>query len=91
MQSLGRKTIFSMHGNIFPCIFQICHCTIHAFCIMSNHYHLLIETPDIEIWKFVKNLSHSYAMFYNQKHSFVGHLFEGRYKSCLVEEDIDDL
>lgn len=62
-------------------------CTLHAYCLMTNHFHLLVETSDIEIGKFVKLLANCYAQYYNRQHSFSGHLFEGRYKSGLVQDD----
>ena len=62
-------------------------CTIHAYCLMTNHFHLLTETGEIEIGKFMKSLAEKYAMYYNHKYSYRGHVFEGRYKSCLVETD----
>ena len=62
-------------------------CILHAYCLMSNHFHLLLETGDSEIGKFMKALACKYAMQYNHRYSYTGHLFEGRYKSCLVETD----
>lgn len=63
------------------------NCVLHAYCLMTNHYHLLLETTDKEVWKFMKNLSQHYARYYNSKHSYKGHLFEGRYVSVLVDTD----
>lgn len=62
-------------------------CILHAYCLMTNHFHLLVETSDIEIGKFVKQLANCYAQYYNRQHSFSGNLFEGRYKSGLVQDD----
>ena len=62
-------------------------CQLHAYCLMTNHFHLLIETGDIEIGHFMKALAGKYAMYYNHRHAFRGHVFEDRYKSCLVKED----
>ena len=62
-------------------------CVLHAYCLMTNHIHLLLETCDMEIGKFMKHLSECYAMYVNHKYSYMGHVFESRYKSCLVEED----
>lgn len=64
------------------------HCTLHAYCMMSNHFHLLLETDDIEIAKFMKYLASNYAIYFNRKYDYTGHLFESRYKSCLVKDDI---
>ena len=62
-------------------------CKIHAYCLMTNHIHLLLETGEQEVWKFMKYLSGCYAIYYNHKYLYSGHLFEGRYKSCLVKDD----
>ena len=62
-------------------------CKLHAYCLMSNHFHLLLETGDIEIGKFMKALACKYAMQYNHRHSYKGHVFESRYVSCLIETD----
>lgn len=62
-------------------------CILHAYCLMSNHFHLLLETGELEVGKFMKALAGKYAMQYNHRHSYKGHLFEDRYKSCLVETD----
>lgn len=62
-------------------------CWLHAYCLMTNHVHLLIETGDIEIGKFMKYMSECYAIYYNHKYGYRGHVFESRYKSSLVKED----
>lgn len=62
-------------------------CKIHAYCMMKNHIHLLLETSEDEIGRFMKCLSERYAMYFNHKYQYRGHLFESRYKSCLVKED----
>ena len=54
---------------------------------MKNHYHLLLETEQEEVWKIMKMLPQQYAMYYNRKNNYKGHLFENRYKSCVVETD----
>lgn len=63
------------------------NCTLHAYCLMTNHFHILLETSDIEISRIMKKLLHDYAMYYNKKNSYRGHLFENRYVSCIVEDD----
>ncbi|GMM83841.1 transposase [Pseudoalteromonas sp. MTN2-4] len=54
---------------------------------MYNHYHLLIETPDTNLSKGMRQLNGVYTQKLNRKHSCVGHLFQGRYKSILVDKD----
>lgn len=62
-------------------------CQIHAYCLMSNHFHLLLETGDIQISDFMRYLVSIYAMYYNRKYEQKGHVFEGRYKSYLITTD----
>lgn len=64
------------------------NCILHAYCLMSNHFHLLLETDDIDIAKFMKYLASNYAIYFNRKYGYTGHLFEGRYKSSLVKDDV---
>jgi len=61
---------------------------IHAFCLMPNHYHLLIS-PKVEngISRFMKKLNMGYANYFNLKYKRSGALFQGRYKSILVEDE----
>ena len=59
----------------------------HAYCLMSNHYHLLIETPDANLSKGMRQLNGLYTQTYNRAHGRVGHVFQGRYKAILVEKE----
>ena len=58
----------------------------HAYCLMGNHYHILIETPDANLSKGMRQLNGMYTQKFNQKHGRVGHVFQGRYKAILVEK-----
>lgn len=59
----------------------------HAYCLMSNHYHLLIETPEANLSKGMRQLNGIYTQTFNRTHKRVGHVFQGRYKAILVEKD----
>lgn len=59
----------------------------HAFCLMDNHYHLVLETPDGNLSKGMRQLNGIYTQQFNQTHQRVGHVFQGRYKAILVERD----
>jgi putative transposase len=61
------------------------HC--HAYCLMGNHYHLLIETPEPNLSKGMRQLNGVYTQRFNRRHGRVGHVFQGRYKAILVERD----
>ena len=60
---------------------------LHAYCLMNNHYHLLVETPEGSLSKGMRQLNGLYAQRFNQKHQRVGHLLQGRYRSILVDKD----
>ena len=60
---------------------------LHACCLMTNHFHLEITTNTEPIWKIMKPLMQNYAMWFNQKYGYVGHVFDSRYTSCLIEND----
>ncbi|HQO19077.1 MAG TPA: transposase [Acidobacteriota bacterium] len=61
--------------------------TCHAYCLMDNHYHLLIETPFANLAVGMRQLNGVFTQKYNKKHERTGHLFEGRYKAILVEKE----
>ena len=54
---------------------------------MSNHYHILIETPDANLPQIMKHLNGSYTTYFNVKRKRYGHLFQGRYKAFLAFKD----
>jgi putative transposase len=58
----------------------------HAYCLMGNHYHLLIETPDANLSKGMRQLNGVYTQIFNRANNRVGHVFQGRYKAILVEK-----
>lgn len=59
----------------------------HAYCLMDNHYHLLIETNSPTLSKGMKLLNGTYTQYYNRQHQRVGHVFQGRFKAILVQKD----
>jgi putative transposase len=59
----------------------------HAYCAMSNHFHLLIETPDPTRSAGMRHLNGSYAQRFNEKYAGSGHVFQGRYGANLIESD----
>ena len=61
--------------------------TIHNYCLMSNHYHLLMEIEEENLSKFMRQLNMNYAIYYNKKYKRVGHLWQGRFKSWYVTDD----
>lgn len=59
----------------------------HAYCLMNNHYHLLVETPDANLGKGMRQLNGVYTQAFNFTHGRVGHVFQGRYKAILVDKE----
>ena len=60
---------------------------IHGFCFMSNHIHLIIQTCVVQLSKVMHHLGSHYARYINRTHKRIGHLFQGRFKSILVDEN----
>ncbi len=60
---------------------------IHSYVMMNNHWHLLAQTPLANLSEFMRHFNITYTSYYNRRHKRVGHLYQGRYKSFLVQED----
>lgn len=60
---------------------------LHAYVLMDNHYHLLIETPKANISQIMQNINTSYSVYINKKYKRSGHLFQGRFKGLIVDKD----
>ena len=60
---------------------------VHGYCLMPNHYHLLVETPRANLSRAIGWLQTAYSIRFNQRHRRSGHLFQGRFKAHLVEAD----
>jgi len=88
-----RKEIFKSDGDREKFLFYLASATerygalFHAYCLMTNHYHLMIETPQGNLSRIMKHINNSYTNYYNVKHKRAGHLLQGRYKAILVEAD----
>ena len=59
----------------------------YSYCLMSNHYHVVVETVEGNLSKGMRQLNGVYTQHFNQTHQRVGHVFQGRYKGILVEKD----
>ena len=60
---------------------------VAAYCLMSNHYHLLVHTPEGNLTRCMRHLGGVYTQFFNRRHGHDGPLFRGRYKAILIEEE----
>ena len=87
-----REAIFLDDGDrqsFLELLGQVCarfNWTIHAFCLMGNHYHLLLETPDGNLSLGMRQLNGVYTQNLNRRHGRVGHVFQGRFKAILVQK-----
>jgi putative transposase len=63
------------------------HWICHAYCLMQNHYHLMVETPDANLSRGMRQLNGVYAQAFNRRHGRVGHLLQGRFSAKLVDRD----
>ncbi len=64
---------------------------LYAYCLMTNHVHLQMETGDVDIGRIMRRINLFYTKYFNNKYNFVGHLFQGRYKSEIIENDAYNL
>ena len=59
----------------------------HAYCLMGNHYHLVVETPKANLSLGMRQLNGIYTQSFNRRHKRVGHIFQGRFKAILVQKE----
>jgi putative transposase len=89
----GRKNIFeddqdrqiflSILGSVVKRYNWLCH----SYCLMDNHYHLMIETPDANLSAGMRQLNGVFTQAYNRRHRKPGHIFQGRFKAILVQKE----
>jgi REP-associated tyrosine transposase len=77
-----RKAFLEVLGKVVNRFNWCCH----AYCLMDNHYHLVIETPEANLSKGMRQLNGVYTQVYNRRHRTVGHVFQGRYKAILIQK-----
>jgi putative transposase len=58
-----------------------------AYCLMTNHFHLLVQTPNPDLAAGMHGVNGTYANYFNRRHNHVGHLFQSRYKATVIERD----
>jgi len=89
----ARQSIFLTEEDYADFLFVLCsvtkryHFLLYAYCLMNNHYHLLIETPEGNLSKGMRQLNGRYAQRFNQRYQRVGHLLQGRYQAILVDKE----
>ncbi len=88
-----KKAVFRDDGDrrVFLSVLQEVghryHWICHAYCLMDNHYHILIETPEGNLSVGMRQLNGVYTQSFNRLHKRVGHLFQGRFKGVLVQKE----
>jgi len=89
----GREAIFLSDGDrqvfldVVAAVWERYNWAVHAYCLMTNHYHLLVETPDANLSKGMRQLNGVYTQRFNRIYKRTGHVFQGRYKAILVQKD----
>ena len=78
-----RKTFLEILGQSL----KIYNVRLYSYVLMNNHFHLLIETPLGNLGEFMKQFNITYTSYFNRRHKRVGHLYQGRYKSILVDKE----
>ena len=83
LQELRRELFLATLSQVVERFHWICH----AYCLMNNHYHLVIETPDGNLSKGMRQLNGVSTQTLNRRHHRVGHLFQGRFRGILVQKE----
>lgn len=89
----GREDIFRAVGDrqvffdVLAGVWGRFNWVVHAYCLMTNHYHLLVETPDGNLARGMRELNGVYTQRFNRVYQRVGHVFQGRYKAILVQKE----
>ncbi|MDD4903468.1 MAG: transposase [Candidatus Bipolaricaulis sp.] len=78
-----RKAFVDLLGDTVNRFTWICH----AYCLMTNHYHLLVETPEANLSHGMRHLNSVYTQAFNRRHMRCGHVLQGRFKAIVVEKD----
>ncbi|MGH8606172.1 MAG: transposase [Gammaproteobacteria bacterium] len=80
----GDRTLFL---TVLGCVISRFHLCLYAYCLMDNHYHLLMETPEGNLSRALRQLNGVYTQAFNRRHRKIGHVLQGRFKAILVERE----
>jgi putative transposase len=78
-----------MFGRMLALVVELFGWRCHTYCLMPNHYHLLLETPEPNLSAGMQRLNSNFAQWFNAEHGFSGHVFERRFFSRVVESTYD--
>ena len=82
LSGTDRQQWLEIFGKVCKRFNWICH----SYCLMGNHYHMVVEIIEGNLAKGMRQLNGVYTQYFNRTHQRVGHVFHGRYKGILVEE-----
>ena len=83
VDDVDRNTFLAVLRQTFRRFNVLCH----AYCLMTNHFHLLLETPDANLSKAMRQLNSVYTQAFNRRHGRVGHVLQGRFKAIVVDRE----
>ena len=84
---MGRAWREEYVGGIYHVIARGNNYRIYGYVLMDNHYHLLIQTMDKKLQEMMHQINNKYSKYFNYKYKRVGHVFQGRYKSIIVQDE----
>jgi REP element-mobilizing transposase RayT len=88
-----REAVFLGHGDYKTYLCRLAvyraryEVTVHAYCLMPNHVHLVLGTAEAPLDRFMQSLQQSYTQRFNRRYGLTGHVFQGRYKAMLCQTD----
>ena len=83
LDDADRLAWLALFGQVCQRFNWVCH----AWCLMDNHYHVVVETVEGNLAQGMRHLNGVYTQTFNRTHDRVGHVFQGRYKAVIVEKD----
>ena len=83
LDDVDRSNWLALFGHVCKRFNWVCH----AYCLMDNHYHIVVETAEANLSKGMRQLNGVYTQNFNRRHNRVGHVYQGRYKAILVDKD----
>jgi putative transposase len=83
LDDVDRKTFLTLLGSVVARYEWVCY----AFCLMKNHYHLIVDTDQPNLSRGMHSLNGGYALRFNQRHGRDGHLFSGRYSVYVIDRE----
>lgn len=81
------KNDYAMFLNLLQETIELFHIKVSSFCLMQNHYHLLIQTPEANLSRAMRHIDGVYTQRFNKIHGYDGALFRGRYKAIVIDAD----